>query len=563
MERVYLSDWLYNSGIAGFLTILFEGKSDLKEGDNYLPNGYSVYIGDNYIEFERNALVGFADKYFSYAYNRYGRLKNFIDFVKQKLELLNSENEKDIKKVYDDIKNRINNFSRLKQLLSQNNIYIPDFNKVEENLEIFKHFLKDVLSCIDNNLEELIENDVRVYLGKIYGQKSFLNVVVSSNLKRKFKEDFEDKIIEGRNKLDKNLLCINCKERKAKKDTSFDTGISPFTGVNKDAVNFFWNFNAKLPLCEICELIYFCSFAGFTASVRKTGSYFFVNYDISVIDLYKENLRLKELLNKNLSENILIDFLSELLIREEVQKSTYILESMAFIELDLVRKDLLPKVYSLNINRKKAEYLKFHADKEFKRIANEHYILKSGKENIQRSVILEFLEKFVSNSVNYDYLAFLENLYTEKLRRNPNIYISLNPADIQYITQLIYDYNLKFNKNGGDISMINKGEESLWFMFQKGKELVQKLESEEAENKIPSLAYKLLSSLRIEDVNSFMNLVLRLYLSYKLEVPTLFVKALNDKNLFLAYGYSFLNGLLDEYNNIIIKKMEEDNNEKR
>uniref|UniRef100_A0A7C3RKY6 Type I-B CRISPR-associated protein Cas8b1/Cst1 n=1 Tax=Dictyoglomus thermophilum TaxID=14 RepID=A0A7C3RKY6_DICTH len=548
MERVYLSDWLYNSGIVGFLTILFEGKSDLKKGDNYLPNGYSVYIGDNYIEFERDVLIGFSDKYFYHAYNRYGRLRNFIDSVKQALGLLNSENVKDIKKIYEDIKNRINNFDKLKKLLSQNNIEIPDFNKIKENVDVYENFLKDILSFIENNMNELMENDVKIYLSKIYGQKSFLNNVIKSNLKEKFKEDFEDKIIERRNKLDKNLLCINCKERKAKKDTFFDTGISPFTGINKDAVNFFWNFNAKLPLCEVCELIYFCTFAGFTESVRKPRSYLFVNYDISLIDLYKANLRLKEILNKNLSDNILIDFLSELLVEEEVQKSTYALESIAFIEVDLVKKDLLPKVYSLNINRKKAEYLKFHSDKEFKRIADAQYVFKSNKENIQRSVILEFLEKFIANSINYDYLVLLEYLYIEKLRGNNNIFIYFNPRDIQDINQLVYDYNLKFNKNGGDISMTSKGEESLWFMFQKGKELAQKLISEKAENKIPSIAYKLLSSLRIEDVNSFMNLVLRLYLSYNLEVPTLFVKALNDKNSFLAYGYGFLNGILDEYN---------------
>lgn len=92
MERVYLSDWLFNAGIIGFLSILFEGKEDLKEGENTLSNGRTIYIGKNYIEFEREVLEGFSDKYFNSAYERYRRTDRFIDYCREILEDIKKRN---------------------------------------------------------------------------------------------------------------------------------------------------------------------------------------------------------------------------------------------------------------------------------------------------------------------------------------------------------------------------------------------------------------------------------------------------------------------------------------
>lgn len=542
MERVYLSDWLFNAGIIGFLSILFEGKEDLKEGENTLSNGRTIYIGKNYIEFEREVLEGFSDKYFNSAYERYRRTDRFIDYCREILEDIKKETlYKDIEKSYEELKNRIDNFSKLKDFLKKD-FQLPPLNEVKRNPELFREYILKVLEVAEKNKQILIENDVKIYLGKIYGQKSFLNRTITSNYKNKFKEDFEDKIINDTKKIKRSILCINCGERHAKKDTSFDTGISPFTGVNTDALNFFWNFNAKLPLCEICELIYFCTFKGFTESVLE-NKYFFVNSDTSVIDLYKKNLLLQEKLKKNLTENIFVEFFSELLLREEYEKSTHRLQGIAFIEIDLTNKDVLPKVFSFNISRAKAEFLKEHAEKNFKNLINIRYSIKE----ITKNVTLEFLEKILSNTLSYGYLSFLEYLLLESIKGNKDVKTYYSPIHLNILNIIIEDYIQKFKKYERGEKMSSKNEEQLWFMFKKGEEIANKLISENSENKIPSLTYKLLSCLRTEDVHSFMNIILRLYMTYSLEVPSLLVKALNEKDLFLAYGYSFVNGLLSKY----------------
>ncbi|MCS7232054.1 MAG: type I-B CRISPR-associated protein Cas8b1/Cst1 [Elusimicrobiota bacterium] len=542
-EKIYISDWLFNAGIVGFLAILFEGKADLKEGENKLNNGKSIYIGENYIELDVDILEGFSDKYFSYFYKRYKRIENIEAKLQEILEKMDNADLKEIESYYKEIKDRINNFSKLKRDLEEKNIKLFDIKELRENYSKLKDFIYKTLEHINHNRNELIENDVKVYLGKFYGQKSFLNRAVTSNFKNIFKKEFEDKIVNRKISLEKDLICINCCERKAKRDVIFDTGLSPFTGINVDSVNFFWNFKPKLPLCEICELIYFCSFGSFTESIREVNTFFFVNYDISILSLYNSNLLLQQILKRNLNDNIFVDLLNELLIKEKIEKSKYALESIAFIILDLKKKDVLPKVYSLNMSRKKAEYLIKNYNEKVKFLSNLFYSI--GDNSI--SIPLEFLEKFLSDSLGYNYLSFLQYLLFEKLRENPKVKLNYISYDLQIINLMILEYIQNFKKLGGENLMVSKPDDQLWYMFKKGRELSDKLKSVNAENKIPSIGYKLLSHLRSEDTNSFMNLVLRLYLSYELEVPNLLVKALSDKDLFLAYGYSFLNGFLYEY----------------
>jgi len=87
-----------------------------------------------------------------------------------------------------------------------------------------------------------------------------------------------------------------------------------------------------------------------------------------------------------------------------------------------------------------------------------------------------------------------------------------------------------------------------------GKNLLERLKERDAENKIQSIAYKLLNALKIGDTNQFMDVMMRVHMAYDLEVPGLLIKALQDKDNFYLLGYSFLNGLLGKEN-----KLQEEN----
>jgi CRISPR-associated protein Cst1 len=120
------------------------------------------------------------------------------------------------------------------------------------------------------------------------------------------------------------------------------------------------------------------------------------------------------------------------------------------------------------------------------------------------------------------------------------------------LQRLIIMYLLYKQKVGG--KEMGLEEKSLWAMYMQGKNLLERLKDRDAENKIQSIAYKLLNALKIGDVNQFMDVMMRVYMAYDLEVPSLLIKALQDKDNFYLLGYGFLNGLLGKEN-----KLQEEN----
>lgn len=93
IERVYLSDWLFNAGIIGFLNII-SNKKDIDEIEN-------ITIAENYIEFDRAILKGFSQKYFQTAFEI---KQGFILTKNEFIAFLNNpkdEETKAIKKTYE------------------------------------------------------------------------------------------------------------------------------------------------------------------------------------------------------------------------------------------------------------------------------------------------------------------------------------------------------------------------------------------------------------------------------------------------------------------------------
>ncbi|MEK7433016.1 MAG: type I-B CRISPR-associated protein Cas8b1/Cst1 [Cyanobacteriota bacterium] len=526
LEKVYLGDWLFNAGILGFLNIIREEK-DLETLEN-------ITISENYIEFDRKILEDFSQKYFQSAFEQYGRYKRLtilfneiIDKV-NKLDLEKKESEDLIKDYHKKIKDNTA-FSLMKDKLKTYDIKTPELKEVKKDKNLLIDLIKKVLEIMKNDYQDFFESDVQIYLRNIYGQKSFLNLSINKDRFNKFKSDFEDNLVNNSNKEAKKVMCISCSERKAKKDANFDTGLSPFCGVNSDAKNFFWNFDTRLPLCEICELIYFCYFASFTDMGSK--KFYFVNQDTSIIDMYKANNLLKQTLNKNIKENLLIEFFSELILSKETQKANFSLQNISFIEVNL-SVEILPKVYSFNISKEKAKF--FNDNKQrFEKLVKASY---SGKD-FYKNILIESIDLILKNNFNYNYLYRLS-----KMRNNPKEFKPyFNTYHLQELNLLIFDFIEKVILRKEKMSMENN---ELWAVYNKGLTFSEILKKSNAENKLSSMSYKLLNALRIGDINSFLDVVMRVHISYSQEVPSIFIKALSSNDNFYPIGYSFVNGLL-------------------
>lgn len=351
-ERVYLGDWAYNAGIIGFIEIMLDGED--------IDSQNIITIGPNYIEFERESLQGFSDKFFKKAYQRYPRTDEIMNEGKDLLAQLNNQSDIDeqqrerVRK----FKDRINGFAKLNRVAKEYGCSLEKkFNKNEA-----VDYVNTIIKILEDRKQEFMENDVKVYLNNVssvYGEASFLNRQITENLKEKFYNDFEKPIIEKANEEDKKYPCIFCGERKAKKGAMFNTGIVNFLGANKDNKNFFWNFKPQLPICEICELMYFCIFAALTEfRVGQTKRFYFVDKSTSVLELYQANKLFMEIMSKEenlLKDKGILNFINDYLLVKLREESKFALTNILFVEIDL--SSVAPKVYGFNISKQKAEFV--------------------------------------------------------------------------------------------------------------------------------------------------------------------------------------------------------------
>ena len=541
-ERVYLGDWAYNAGIIGFIDIMLDGKD--------ITSQNIITIGPNYIEFDRNSLQGFSDKFFKKAYQRYPRTDELIDLGNKLLQRLeNNDFDKNLKQEVSNFKKRVEGFSKLKQLVDSRKLTLPrNFNKTDA-----EQYVSQITDLLNANKQGLIEDNVKTYLknaSSICGDRSFLNRNFKGELKKKFFDDFEGPIVNQTNRQDKNHDCIFCGLRPAKKDALLDTGLVSFLGANKDNKNFFWNFKPQLPICEICELIYFCIFAGLTEfRIGQTKKFYFVDRNTSVLELYQTNKLFMEMMSREeniLKEKGILNFINDYLLLKLKEESKFRLANIMFIEIDLTS-SVTPKLYGFSITKQKAEFINSNFD-IFKKITGS--FIKFKDNNIYP--FSEFMQKFMNNTLSFQFLSFLEGEYLSSQKPNSKINTNLSPYRLQMYNILTYKY-LKSIKRGGKLM----DEKWLWKMYFFGQELKKKFLSSKAENKITSLAYRLISALRIGDVNTFMNLIIRTYMSYNMEVPALFVSCINDRDNFCALGYSFVNGLLGSEKDEKVENSEE------
>ncbi|MBX0312134.1 MAG: type I-B CRISPR-associated protein Cas8b1/Cst1 [Sulfurihydrogenibium sp.] len=529
MERIYLGDWLYNAGIVGFLRInnhLWEVKDEklISKDENLLK------IGDNYIEIDRNIFDGFTDRFFNYAFSLYSK---YDTVLKQLHNLIDGLSDDTFKKINQDFNKILKDYPILERKVKEK---IGNFEaKDSQELSgVIENALKIMEEDKADFVEDFIENEVRKFLDIHYGQKSFLNRSVKGSKRQKFYKDFEEPLKKlGSGELSKHK-CVICGERSAKKDLSFNTGFSTIFGLNEDATNFLWDFDTRIPACEICEIIYFCTFAGLT---KLHGKYYFVNQDNTVESLFVGadgfEMKLKKDYDEKLDDFLFAKFITDLLVRSKRIQSKYIIQNINFIEVEIKKLPMserkFVKVFNFNVDRRTAEFIEEN-NKNFKSLSKSYFIFPDDKTRVY--ILIEFLNSVLKKDLSY---GFLYKIFRSKIK--DKAYISSNS-----LLKLIYMYLLYLKRFGG--KKMELKDKSLRAMYMQGQDLLKRLKVRGAENKIQSIAYKLLNALKIGDVNQFMDVMTRVCIAYDLEIPYLLTKALQDKDNFYLLGYSFLNGLL-------------------
>lgn len=521
IEKIYLGDWLYNAGIVGFLKI-------------YEYNGSITNIerGDNFISFSREILADFQEKYFSFVYQQANTIEDKIE----KLKNLLSSNIAEV-----DIKKFINNITNSKTM--KNDAEISELFAGAKETKDWRKIAERLIEVLPDHWEKNKDLYSKYYLQGFYEGKSIFNANVKSRIKELFQRDFIEPLFSNIKRKKKVHYCKICNERTAKEDTFFDEGAFKLAGVSANEFkNFFWNLIPNTHICSLCELIYLCSFAGLSnlRSIGESKRYLFVNLDTTVDDLYRINNMVENLILSN-RENPYKVIIRNMLLDFQQRRSRWTLGNILFVEFDTESEPY--KIQHFHIPSYVAKLFEGDNYTDFKQLDGFSYKERDDGDSI--NVLKKIIDDILSGISLYGFLnKILRDLLMGKHDRTNGL---LNIVKIQK--------SLDIYKSRRD-NMKEKATKRLWSLYYEGQNIAKELRDRDAENKIDSNAYKMLSALRVRDSKSFYDTLLRLYMNLGKEVPKTFLEIFSSDSVLdaEALGYAFLTGLLGkEYSENIEK----------
>lgn len=539
--RLYMEDWLYNSGLVGFYNIL-KGSGD------------EVIIYGNYLEFNPEVLKEFEKKYFNYFLNKYKEVLSLNKILSFEEFILHHE-ESDFKEFTDKslaFTNKYISEVAKKQLKSNSYksayelIKLPvDILELEKGLKTIrlnkKQNIKDVLPEIKNTfylLKKVIEYLKLEESKKYIGAKNAMYTVIKNGwngicflnpqTKQKdmyidYKEYFIDPvngyISEEKSKF--KYTCFSC--NREMKDFSNDLSFLNSTGFDVSRKSsHVWDFQNDVAICPICKLIYSCVPAGVSYMYDK-GIY--INDNSSMQNAININYKIyREIYNigegdKKLTYKALVDSINE----EFNDKIKYELADIQLIryEEEKYRFNILSR-RSLHIIRNSKDDLNILLNCGFKEI-NTYF-------NVYELVIDRLL-----NSQNM--FTLIHKLLHYKLSQPKDSYYN------SFHIIRILNINTRFLKEVGYMKELEKdivkdGNTSGYYLRERYR-------SRGAIDKLSGISYRLLNSLKTNNTESFMDTLLNCYLYAKLPVPEVFLGALRSEGEFKTIGYAFVAGLIE------------------
>ena len=551
MDRIVinLGDFLKNAGIVGLNYILEDVICAEKDKDyGYTSDRQAIWLSRDF------ALdCDWTDIYFK-AFTKYYRdysvYQAVIDEINSILAVIDNDNFK-LKDTKDKLK-FIND-----KLLS--NSYKSGFASVKDKLDVTQPYedlqaqkLKDTMDVqeVKRKLEELLhflrqpiceetfvmKSALYNYINRFWDGKCFLlRANAAKNMREVFETDFAVPLREYIKKShDKEKdICIDCGNLisgKEKVSIAFMKDMADDLSRKRSA---FWNCKVDAFLCPVCAYIYALAPLGFLIIGRR---YVFMNISSDIDNLLAANNKYgheSEESQKNVEKeekysswiartiDILLEIKTEGL--SNIQVITRGINDADTYTFDVISKDVL-------------SILK---DKEIKNsidLLSKHPYVKNGSDyiNVHESVILNIL-RYRSQ---YDLLNVLLKIAIET---NGVVYTATKVYDVQLRTNV---YKIKSEERKESIMMKRNDVTNQGYKLRKNLLLAKGTTDDSC---LRGTMYQLLNALSVGNVNRFMEIVLRVYCSTKLQAPNEFVECLGDRDKFKEYGYAFILGFQGSY----------------
>ena len=562
-----LKDYLFNAGLLGFINIL--GKEAKNNGELEFDNKNRL------IRFSPKVLENFEYKYFDFFIKRYGKtltygkileFEKYIDEFEENGEKIKSINElkmindkitffkakiksESYKKAYDFIeKNGTNKILEMEKELKKikepkENVNEISNDDVKNNLKIMKEiisFFKKKITDNEGNVKNYLaaKNIAYVIINNAWSSVSFLNRAnAAKDIYEEYKSYFVEPALEYIN-ADKSKFKYKCTiSNMPMKDYKNTLGFLNDTGfdVNRKPSHV-WNFVNDIAVTPLAILIYSCVPAGFVYGASK-GMFVNANHSIEQLESINNGMA-SEIYNENFNEKN-ISLYKNLLreMQKRTNESKYELSDIQVVkyENETYRFTLLSKNILQLLNKNKLR---------LDRLLDKWYILDR----------------------RYFYLY---DVTISELLNNENLFSLINKLCHYKISKVKGNYNLR---NLEDLLLVNleyirrlkemeKAEKEV-----KNKKVSQELEEKDVysirrdgiefrkaylgksgnDKKLGSLLYRLQNSLRIKDVNMFMDTLISGHSYAGRNVHYLFGKIFTDDENFQTLGHAFLIGLLGE-----------------
>lgn len=539
--KLCMEDWMKNAGIVGLYNILKH-------------SGDSVKFHENHIEFESEILIDFEEKYFSYFIDKYkevisiNKIKSFEKFIvyneennfqkfnKDRLEQLNNYigniakryiKSASYKTAYELIDSPIDLLSIEKKLKKISLKKKQNIEDIIPEIKIQFSLIKKIILYM--KLEEAYKyiagkNIIYTIIRNGWDGVCFLNPQTKEkDMYKDYREYFVQPVIEYLD-LDKSKFkypCFTCDReiKDLKNDLSFlnNTGFD----VSRKSSHV-WEFQNDVAVCPICKLIYSCVPAGINYLYNKG---IFINDTSSVEDAIDINRKVymeiykQDSIEKKMTYKALVKSIQE-------QYNDKLKYELADIQLIRYEEDR----YKFNILSKKTLMIIKESQGDLDSLIKVGFKEINTYFNVYELVIDRLLN-------NQNMFTLAQKLLHYKLSQPKDSYYN------SYHILKILDINLNFLKEVGymkelDKDIVKLGNSAGFFLRKQYKD-------KGSVDKLTGISYRLLNSLKTNNINSFMDTVLNCYLYTKESVPKIIVDSLKDEEQFKTIGYAFVAGLIE------------------
>lgn len=478
-------------------------------------------------------------------YNKIDKIKTRenIDELNNIREIITKELQKE------DINKRLT-LNLFKSILSKNYFGQISFLNVVKNALTFeeqeKIMYKDYISNIIeiDFIDEILHNKYKIeelktlIKDKLDNQEISKEVIqIYTNIQKRF-IDKEKSLDEIKDYIQKSVFehCYMCENDKSLTSNYSEGNFIPLAVSSDNMKNFFWNQNAKFPICDVCKLILFCIPAGIS-SVKKTtkenvnGQVVyrekevngFVNYDTSVDDLLKMNNYLSQ--TSNVDKSIYNPYEELILNIVEQQKNLqeWQLENIFIVEFE-TEYLAFSRIEYFNIKRYIAKFFVEYSQ-------NTLNIMKDYRYKIQ---IMDYILK------NKDLKYIINSRLREELsKETQNGFNSFIATRIRLILNLLKKEDMEMDER------VKKNNAKLSVLYNLGVSIHEELKANKEENKLDGYTYKMLNSIKSGNKKEFMDVVIRIHMSMGKDISPIFLEVMQDTDLdFESIGHSFISGLI-------------------